>query len=82
MSWSGWEYEFDDAASGYLTAGGVETLLQGIGAVAIFTWAAWVFVSSFNDFGRGGVSASELAVTWLRTVFLLAFISYLFVGFS
>ena len=82
MSWSGWEWEFDDAASGYLSAGGLETLLQGLGAVAIFLWSAWIFISSFNEFGRGGVSVSELAVTWLRTVFVLAFTSYLFVGFS
>lgn len=80
-SWSGWESAFDTGAAGFLTASQVSFVLQGIGSVSILLWASYICITSYTDFGRGAVSAAEMASTWLRATLVLAVISYLFVAF-
>lgn len=75
-----WKTDFDTGANGFITADDVLLAVQAIGATAVFIWAAWVLLKSYNDWAAGKIKGGQMLFVWARAVFLMMVLLFLLVN--
>ena len=66
------EAAFNSGGGGnYFTADNLFSAISLIGGTAIVLYVAWLVVQSYNEYGDGEISASNMLFIWARGVFIL-----------
>lgn len=68
---------FLEGSGGFLSAGALLLAIQACGAMAVFSFVAWLCVRAYNEYGEGDLESKDVLIVWGRGVLVMLVILYL-----
>lgn len=75
-----WGDAFNTGTAGTLVHADSLLTIQGVSAVAVILWFAWVCVVAYKDYGDSAITSGDMIFLWIRALFTFTVLLFLLVN--
>jgi len=75
-----WGDAFNTGTAGTLTHAASLLTIQGVSAVAVILWFAWVCIVAYKDYGDGALASGDMVFLWIRALFTFTVLLFILVN--